>query len=246
MEVDAGAQFWRRCEKACAGSGPAARTPGFMPPPIDEIAPFGATAPQFAQARARKTYEGLIEAATHCFTERGFDATQTPDIAARAGVSVGTFYRYFSDKREVFLEILRRDLERGYHEVMSGLTPDRFAGKARRATIEQALAVLLDNVTRDPRLQRVFLEMSLRDDDVAALRRTFDDAAHRRLAELIAAICAPEDVPDPRATAYIIHTAAVECAIAIAGAHGPLPVTRERAVAALSSLLNQALFPRSD
>ena len=34
-----------------------------------------------------------------------------PLHSATAGVSVGTFYRYFSDKRELFLEVVRRELE---------------------------------------------------------------------------------------------------------------------------------------
>jgi AcrR family transcriptional regulator len=35
------------------------------------------------------------------FSERGFEATTVADIAARAGLTKRTFFRYFSDKREV-------------------------------------------------------------------------------------------------------------------------------------------------
>lgn len=203
---------------------------------------FDEPARQFSQARARKTYEALVEAAMRVFAERGFDATQTPDIAAAAGVSVGSFYRYFTDKKEIYLEVTRRDLATAYHEVLDGLTPERFAGKGRRATIAATLAILLDNVTRSPRLHRVFLEMALRDEQVAALKHAFESAARARLTELIAAICPPEDVADPEATAYIIHTAVLECANHIAGLHGSLPMPRERALSALSELVIRALF----
>jgi hypothetical protein len=54
----------------------------------------------FAQKRARKTYDALIEAAFAVFGDKGYEDAQTPDIASAAGVSVGTFYRYFS-MREV-------------------------------------------------------------------------------------------------------------------------------------------------
>ena len=210
---------------------------------IKEIGPFGLQKePSFAQDRARRTYHSLLEAAAEVFVAKGFDATQTPDIAAAAGVSVGTFYRYFNDKREIFLEILRRNLNRSHNEVLSGLTADRFVGAGRRGTIERTIEVLIENITRSPGMQKLFLELSLRDPQVAALKRAFDDEGRRRVAALIAAICPADQVADPEATAYMIHTAAVECALRIAGAHGAPPVPRDRAVAALTELVYRALF----
>jgi AcrR family transcriptional regulator len=196
----------------------------------------------FAQERARRTYEALLIAAADVFAERGFDATQTPDIAGRAEVSVGTFYRYFSDKREAFLEVVRQHLSEAHQSVMAELVPERFVGAGRRQTIETALAILLEHVGWRPGLQRVFLEMSLRDDQMGALRRTFDDEARKTIAALIRAICPPEDVPDPDATAFVVQTAAVECAIAIGGARGELPIGRDRAMRALGELVFRAFF----
>lgn len=43
----------------------------------------------------------LEEAALGLFEERGFDAVTVDDIASRAGVTARTFFRHFSDKREV-------------------------------------------------------------------------------------------------------------------------------------------------
>lgn len=197
---------------------------------------------EFPQERARRTYEGLVEAGAKLFAERGFDATQTPDIAGAAGVSVGTFYRYFDDKLEIFLEVERRYLARAYQDVMARLTPERFVAVERRAAIEDALGVLLDHVNRSPALQRVFLEMALRDEKVAALKRAFDDASRKALAQLIASICSRDQVADPEATATMVHAAVLECAIVISGARGPLPVSRERAMAALGSMVYRCVF----
>lgn len=43
----------------------------------------------------------LQKAALELYTERGFDQTTVAEIAARAGLTERTFFRYFADKREV-------------------------------------------------------------------------------------------------------------------------------------------------
>ena len=197
---------------------------------------------QFTQERAHRTYLALIEAAGKVFLELGFDQTQTPDIAARAKVSVGTFYRYFKDKREIFLEIVRRHLAQAHRDVLAGLDRAGFVGKDHRTAIESVVGILLQAVKRDAAAHRLFLEMSLRDEEVGALRRAFDAEGRRRLAALIAEVCPTDLVADPEATAYVIHTSVVECALDMAGAHGPIPVPEERASAALVEVISRALF----
>ena len=44
----------------------------------------------------------LMSAALDLFVERGFAATRLDEVAARAGVSKGTLYLYFSSKEELF------------------------------------------------------------------------------------------------------------------------------------------------
>lgn len=51
---------------------------------------------------APDTRERLRAAALELFDERGFAATTVPDIVKRAGLTKRTFFRHFSDKREVF------------------------------------------------------------------------------------------------------------------------------------------------
>jgi AcrR family transcriptional regulator len=46
----------------------------------------------------------LIEAAMDLYRERGFDQTTVADIAARAGLTERTFFRHFTDKREVLFD----------------------------------------------------------------------------------------------------------------------------------------------
>jgi AcrR family transcriptional regulator len=48
-----------------------------------------------------ETSERLQKAAIELFQEQGYDQTTVADIAGRAGLTARTFFRYFTDKREV-------------------------------------------------------------------------------------------------------------------------------------------------
>lgn len=52
--------------------------------------------------RGDATKQQLLDAAAAVFTERGYAGATTKEIARRAGVSEGTIYRHFADKRELF------------------------------------------------------------------------------------------------------------------------------------------------
>jgi AcrR family transcriptional regulator len=65
-------------------------------------------------------------AAVDLFTEQGYDATTVAQIAARAGVTRSTFFRHFSDKREVLAagqETLSRLLVEGIAEAPVSASP---------------------------------------------------------------------------------------------------------------------------
>jgi AcrR family transcriptional regulator len=203
---------------------------------------FDTGARRFTQDRARRTYEALVEAAAAAFIAEGYDATGTPDIAAKAGVSVGTFYRYFDDKKQIYVEVARRHLAEAYRQTLSRLAPQHFLGKGRHDTIAETVEVLIGYARLHPGMNRVFVEMTLRDPDVAALNRAFEDMARRRLADLISAITPRTVVPDPEATAFVLQIAAVETANVLAGVHGETAVPVGRAKAALTELIHRALF----
>ena len=46
----------------------------------------------------------IMQAAVELFREKGYNSTTIRDIAVRAGIGKITFYQYFKDKRELFLE----------------------------------------------------------------------------------------------------------------------------------------------
>jgi AcrR family transcriptional regulator len=203
---------------------------------------------EFAQERARTTHQALIRAAAQVFAAQGFDEAQTPEIARAAGVSVGTFYRYFSDKRQAFIEMIRLHLDESYRRVMASLTPEAFAGTRsesdRRATIEHVIDVLFRNTAQSPEIHRVFIAMSLRDPEVARIRVEFEQRGQHALALLIEQIVARDRISDPLAAARVIQVAAQEVALTSIGLHGdpPDPISSAALRRALADMLYRYVF----
>lgn len=52
----------------------------------------------------------IMAAALDLFVERGFAATKLDDVAARAGVSKGTLYLYFTSKEELFKAVIQQGI----------------------------------------------------------------------------------------------------------------------------------------
>ncbi len=209
------------------------------PEAVLRVAPM----PDFPQERARRSYQALIDAATVLFGERPYDEVGTPEIAERAGVSVGTFYRYFDDKRDVYLEIARRTMTQAHRDTIERLTPELFVGFARHETIAGAIGILFDHVLAHPALTRSLMEVSLRDPAVAEVKRAYDQLAVDKLATLITAITPRSKVPDPEAFAYVLYSSAMQTAYGVAVQLLPAAVDRDRAKAALVATIERTLFP---
>ncbi|MFD8100215.1 TetR/AcrR family transcriptional regulator [Nocardia fluminea] len=70
-----------------------------------------------SQERAKATREHILDVAAQLFGERGIADTSTNRIATQAQVSIGTVYRYFSDRTVMVEELLVRllgDIERQF------------------------------------------------------------------------------------------------------------------------------------
>ncbi|WP_165854954.1 TetR/AcrR family transcriptional regulator [Marinobacter sp. JSM 1782161] len=55
--------------------------------------------------------KAILDAARDCFREVGYEQTTIRDIIRRTDLAAGTFYNYFSDKRDIFIALFRDFLE---------------------------------------------------------------------------------------------------------------------------------------
>ena len=78
--------------------------------PAAAAAPRPSTASPPRQRRKEARPQELLEAALALFVEKGFAATRSEAVAARAGVSKGTLYLYYPSKEELFKAVVRESL----------------------------------------------------------------------------------------------------------------------------------------
>jgi AcrR family transcriptional regulator len=81
----------------------------------------------------------ILESARLAFAEKGFDGASMQDIARKAGMSVGNFYRYFPSKSaivEALIEMDMQEMEQDFGAILAHAQPLL----ALRETIERRIS----------------------------------------------------------------------------------------------------------
>jgi AcrR family transcriptional regulator len=135
----------------------------------------GASGPGSTERRQQ-----LLDAARTLFAERGYHETTVDDITRAADVAKGTFYLYFSEKREIYVEVIRSFLQviKQFVDLVTEQTPspaDYFARVKERAV------GLLEMLQQNRNLVRLaYRESRGVDEQLTALMRAF----YRDIAEV--------------------------------------------------------------
>ncbi|MGA2649340.1 MAG: TetR/AcrR family transcriptional regulator [Terracidiphilus sp.] len=113
-----------------------------------------------------QTRERLIQAAAKQFNRLGYHGTDSNTIAKAAGYATGTFYKHFSDKREIFLAAYERWLAAQWQEVSAELALLRNPEKTARKLVALSIrfhsewsglrASLMELVFSDPEARKFF------------------------------------------------------------------------------------------
>lgn len=107
------------------------------------------------QERAKATREHILDTAARLFGERGIANTSTNRIASEAGLSIGTVYRYFSDRTVIVEELLSRlleDIERRFTQRVFDLSE-----KSSRQIVSDILTVITEELVANAELVRALV-----------------------------------------------------------------------------------------
>src|SRR6185436_13894580 len=130
------------------------------------------SARKLGHARPRRgspeqTRERLVAAAAELFNTVAYHGTDSNRIAKKAGYSVGTFYKHFTDKREAFLAVYETWVVAEWKAVEAELT----AGGAPRSIARRLVSLTLDFHTRWRGLRASLLELVFSDAEVRRFYR---------------------------------------------------------------------------
>lgn len=103
------------------------------------------------QSQKAATRQRVVEAARELFDRHGFEGTTIRDIAAHAGVAVGSVFTTFGSKGEILSEVMAMRLDGLYAEL------DRLAPHMRGSTADQLRTMFAVHFEFEYRHVRLFL-----------------------------------------------------------------------------------------
>ena len=163
------------------------------------------------QKRGWRTRQRLVRAATRLFSEKGYEATTTNQISKRAGVSVGIFYKYFRDKRDIFLEIYSNYSSQIEKTVIAALDPGKWGETNFEAAVRSHLQTVYESHRVDPGLQHAFAQIALKDPEFQEVRNRIRKFVRSALVNLLRARGPENDISNIPVAAFIIDEAVEAC-----------------------------------
>jgi AcrR family transcriptional regulator len=118
------------------------------------------------------TVAAIMEAAEEVFADQGLHAAHMGDIAARAGVAVGTLYNHFEDREALLAGLL--DARR--IELLGRI--DRGLKESATRPVREQLRVLLANLLEHKQAHRKFFQILLQG-EIGRYQATFPSACHK-------------------------------------------------------------------
>ena len=166
------------------------------------------------QERSRMKMEEVLSAAHALFLERGYDAVGLRDIAKEAGVSIGTVYAYFSDKRDLFIRVIETRGAEIFREIREFAPKASDPNKDPGRVVKEIIGAFRRLIEKHQVLFRDIIVLSLTDEAFRAayapLERT---VANATLTVLFDRFVPPDADMDREAAKLVVHKAVDELSL---------------------------------
>jgi AcrR family transcriptional regulator len=191
------------------------------------------------QSRSMNTRQLIIDAAVELFSQKGYHHTNSKEITAAAGVATGSFYAYFKDKREVFIESLKVYQAKFNEQVKDYLEKHLTNPTDSRQMVSGLIRVLIDahelmkglhNDLIIMRLEDVEVDTILKEEEKLDIETTRNGITHANDLR----------VPDLDAASIIVYSTVHRIVDLISMDQSDIP--RERLIEETSDMISRYLF----
>lgn len=170
------------------------------------------------QARSADTVRAIVEAFTHIFGSLGPSAANTNLVAKKAGVSIGSLYQYFPNKRTLLVAAIRHLANDRLRRLE--LIRDTLEGKSLQTVLDEMIDVAVDLRVRDQRFEQVVIENLSHFRVLETLREVQEDFIVV-LSECMVRARMPGTLEEHRETARFLYQAAFSLTLWIGYFEGP-------------------------
>lgn len=160
------------------------------------------------QERKIETKKKIVDAAMALFSSKGYYQTSSKEIAREAGVSTGSFYTYFIDKKDALKYILNTYIQ----EVISDdIAPvdDPKSPMDKKTILKDIIVKSFNFHNFSIGFYQQVTTLSIADEEISVIFEEYKTTTLTRISKLLEHL-APELSDDPRAAASIIIHSAIE------------------------------------
>ena len=138
---------------------------------------------QPVQKRAIEKKNRIIECGFKLMCEKGYHNVDCIEIAKSADVATGTVYQYFTDKRDIFLQGLKKDSKEKLFPILE-FKNKKISIDNLYENIEKIINVSLKRHTMSPTTHEEIMAMKHSDPEVANIFKEYEIEATNALVEL--------------------------------------------------------------
>lgn len=194
------------------------------------------------QQRSMETKQKIVAAAMKLFSEKGFHATNTKEIAKEANVAVGSVYSYYTDKMEIFKDALAL-----FHERFTGILQGHGAlqlntSQNKQELIRDVIEIMIKAHEVDIGFHREMDIMALSYPEIKDMADKEIRFFYKFTARLLRSWQQETRIKDPDAAATVLILAAHGVVEAVA--FGGTGISRERLIEETVDMLHSYLWPQ--
>ncbi len=200
----------------------------------------GQSVRQPKQDRSIETRERIIAAGLRLFSDKGYHKTNSKEIVRAAGTGIGTFYDYFTDKKDLFFEILIRHRDESMKSLQLPKIPKNMKGLQLKKIIGEIVLSGFKFHEDSPEFHKEAVLLRHSDTDIEIILNEWDEALRKVIIGLLNSLQDEVRLKDIEAASYIIIRTMEDNIHFIC--HSRISMDKERLRKELTDLLYMYIF----